>query len=249
MSDTSDIPDLSSDARTKVLIAEDDTIVALDLQGMITRLGYDVVAIVDNGQAAVAAARRFLPDVILLDMAIGGGIDGIDAAREINKSSSTPVVFCVSSPDLALLARAKEISYAGYLLKPINPDSLATTLDTVLYKYKLEKRAELAEERYRILSDNCEVLKNFMDAGLTHSITWKADTGLVYTSDGSSTDVSFFEPIREQLISLLSRVTNDDRLATVLKPSSCDNQFMILGVRNPDSQAVSALVIPLSVSE
>lgn len=175
--------DLVSEARTKILIAEDDAIVALDLQGMVARMGYDVVAIVDNGNAAVAAAGRFRPDIILLDMQLAGAIDGIEVARKIHETSPIPVIFCISSPDLSALFRAKDISYAGYLLKPINPDSLATTLDTVLYKYKLEKRAELAEERYRRLSETCEILSLFEENDLVFHWTLGND-GVVAWEDG-----------------------------------------------------------------
>jgi CheY-like chemotaxis protein len=62
--------------RAKVLIAEDDAIVALDLQGMVSRLGYDVVAIVENGPTAIAAVQRFQPDIILLDMVLTGRSTG-----------------------------------------------------------------------------------------------------------------------------------------------------------------------------
>jgi len=170
--------ELPNEVRAKILIAEDDTIVALDLQGMLMRLGYDVVAIVDSGQAAIAAARRFQPDIILLDMILNGSLDGIEVAREIHKTVDVPVVFCVSGADLSILVRAKEISYAGYLLKPINPDSLATTLDTVLYKYKLEMRVRKVEEKYRLLHDQCRVPHTFFEQNAAFNWLWDESSGV-----------------------------------------------------------------------
>jgi CheY-like chemotaxis protein len=171
------MPELPNEVRAKILIAEDDTIVALDLQGMLMRLGYDVVAIVDSGQAAIASARRFQPDIILLDMVLNGSLDGIEVAREIHKTNDIPVVFCVSGADLSILVRAKEISYAGYLLKPINPDTLATTLDTVLYKYKLELRVRKVEEKFQALSDKCRVADAFFDQNAAFGWTWSESSG------------------------------------------------------------------------
>lgn len=159
--------DSVNDMRAKVLIVEDDAIVALDLQGMVTRLGYDVVQIVENGTASIAAARRFSPDIVLLDMNLAGIPDAIDVATVIHTELDIPVVFCVGTPSISMLARAKHLDYSAYLMKPVNPDSLTNTLDTILYKYKLEKRVKAAELQYSELSQKCEIFKFFSDGGNT----------------------------------------------------------------------------------
>ncbi len=243
--------DLASESRTKILIAEDDAIVALDLQGMVARLGYDVVAIVDNGNAAVAAAGRFLPDIILLDMQLAGAIDGIDVARKINEKSSIPVIFCISSPDLSALLRAKDISYAGYLLKPISPDSLATTLDTVLYKYKLEKRAELAEERYRKLSETCEILKFFTDDGLVFRWT-RDETGVVSWEDGRAPEGDDGS-LAERIGALAVSSAGDERfrVAGVVTPGNVPGNalsYAVFGTRAGDSAVMSGLAVRLEAA-
>lgn len=155
--------DSLQDLPAKILIAEDDSIVALDLQGMVSRLGYDVVAIVDTTDAVLVAINRFHPDIILLDLGLNGATAGLQVARQIKESNDVPVIFCVSHADLTTLVRAKDLSYAGYLIKPINPDSLSTTLDTALYKYNLERRIRTAEQNYRRLAEVCEVLSFFYD--------------------------------------------------------------------------------------
>ncbi len=230
--------DLINEARTKVLIAEDEPIVALDLQGMVTRLGYDVVATVDNGSAAVAAARRFLPDIILLDIALSGSHDGIDVARQIHDFSPVPIVFCISTPDLSSLMRAKEISYAGYLLKPINPDSLATTLDTVLYKYNLEKRAELAEERYRTLEKTCALLTFFTEQGTAFHWKGNRETGIHF--DGIDPASSRGKHLEH----LISPLLGPERIATVRTGESDGELYGIFAVQN-DDRVYSGMVIPL----
>ena len=246
--------ELPTDVRAKILIAEDDAIVALDLQGMVMRLGYDVVAIVDSGQAAVAAAKRFHPDIILLDMVLGGSMDGIEVAYEIHKTFDMPVIFCVSSPDLSSLVRAKEISYAGYLLKPINPDSLSTTLDTVLYKYKLEKRVQKAEEKFRSLSDKCELLQFFSDNACVFEWTWRSGEGFRFTegADGPS--------VPEAIAGLASRLSglvsdwavsapSELQFAALIDSSveACGKKVhAVIGLRNAETGVVNGMLIPLA---
>ncbi len=234
--------ELPNDVRAKILIAEDDAIVALDLQGMVMRLGYDVVAIVDSGQAAIAAAKRFQPDIILLDMILTGAMDGIDVAREIHKSNDLPIVFCVSSPDLSSLVRAKEISYSGYLLKPINPDSLATTLDTVLYKYKLEKRVQQAEARFRALAEKCELIQFFFDREASFEWTWSAGDGFRSTvADGN-----VFKILQSAVGPWLSG--DSDRIALTLAvpgPDGAECHYAALGIKKRDPDVAQGVLIPL----
>lgn len=245
----------ANDVRAKVLIAEDDAIVALDLQGMVMRLGYDVVAIVDSGQAAVAAVRRFLPDIILLDVVLNGPMDGIDVAREIHKSIDIPVIFCVSSPDLSSLVRAKEISYAGYLLKPINPDSLSTTLDTVLYKFKLEKRVQKAEEKFRNLAAKYGILQFFFEEKAAFEWNWNAETGINLISAVEGDELP--ECVKASSSRLGSSVAawngnfdgKNPRLSLLLEvdgPSGGKCLHAVIGVKNQTDGSISGMMIPLS---
>lgn len=242
--------ELSNDVRAKVLIAEDDAIVALDLQGMVMRLGYDVVAIVDSGAAAIASAQRFMPDIILLDMVLKGSLDGIEVAKEIHKSFDVPVVFCVSSPDLSILVRAKEIAYAGYLLKPINPDSLSTTLDTALYKYKLEKRVESAEEKFRHLTEACDVLNYFLDQKAAFHWNWAADQGVLLTGYSGFDDIpaALLEERINELVSAPETLT-DNRISGLIELTSADKSrhvFCVIGIRLADSTSCSGMILPLA---
>ncbi len=253
--------EMPNNVRAKVLIAEDDAIVALDLQGMVMRLGYDVVAIADSGPAAIAAALRFRPDIILLDMVLKGTYDGIAVAREIHKSKDIPIVFCVSSPDLSMLVRAKEISYAGYLLKPINPDSLSTTLDTALYKYRLEKRVEQAEARFRGLADKCEVLQFFFNQNAAFEWIWSSETG---SHVSGYTDHEAISPsdIEEKINTMLSFRFSSNPLLMAKTDGESGNRitglleftserikpalFTLIGIRNTETGQVNGILIPLA---
>jgi len=242
--------ELSNDLRAKVLIAEDDAIVALDLQGMVSRLGYDVVAIADSGNNAIASAKRFQPDIILLDMVLNGAMDGIDVAREIQRELDVPIVFCVSSPDLSALVRAKEITYAGYLLKPINPDSLATTLDTALYKYKLEKRVRKAEDRYKSLADKCEMMRYFLDGEA--AFEWSFVDGSARFPEGSAIFASFTEKSVVPAIAktaeacLSSETRKIATFATAEDASGKAVRAALICLYDGDSSAVKGLIVPLA---
>ena len=242
--------ELSNDLRAKVLIAEDDAIVALDLQGMVSRLGYDVVAIADSGNNAIASTKRFQPDIILLDMVLNGTMDGIDVAREIQRELDVPIVFCVSSPDLSALVRAKEITYAGYLLKPINPDSLATTLDTALYKYKLENRVRKAEDRYKSLADKCEMMEYFLDGNA--AFEWSFADGTVRVPEGSAMYSAFAEKSLAPSLAkaaeacLSSEARRIATFATAADATGKDVRAALICIYEGESDAVKGLVIPLA---
>ncbi len=233
--------DTNVDLRAKVLIAEDDTIVALDLQGMITRLGYDVVQIVNTPQTAVVSALRFRPDIVLIDMGLAGTPDAVDVAREINGQLDIPVVFCVGTPDIASLTRTKNLDYATYLLKPINPDSLSTTLDTVLYKYKLERRVRQAEAQFRKLADTCGLLTYFTERGAAAEWRWSPSAGLE-TERGSLSDT-----VRERLaegIAATSAGGIPEKVNFILPRP--DGAWAVIGILDRADGRLRGLVIPLN---
>lgn len=223
--------ELANDVRAKVLIAEDDAIVALDLQGMVMRLGYDVVALVDNSSAAVSAVKRFKPDIIILDMFLSGALDGIETAREIHRIVDIPVIFCVASPDLKVLIRAKEVSYSGYLLKPINPDTLSTTLDTVLYKFKLEKRVQKAEEKYLMLADKCEIVRFFFENESAFEWSWTPEKGVLFTLPPTCC-VKQIDELTKKIESLVAGdpPENMRKISTFIEIEKSNGELQMLGV-------------------
>lgn len=238
--------ELPNDVRAKVLIVEDDVIVALDLQGMVMRLGYDVVGIVDSGKAAIASAQRFRPDIILLDLILIGPLDGIDVAREIHKSFDVPIIFCTSSTDIAMLVRAKEITYAGYLLKPINPDSLSTTLDTALYEYKLEKRVKEAEARFKGLAEKCELLQYFFDQKASFKWEWREETGVVVSEYPGKEAIQ--EKIHEFLAGKTYSQDATDRISGLLEiqgETDTNQVFALIGIHNNETGIIHGMLILL----
>lgn len=118
----------NKEQRPKVLIVEDDLLVAADLREILASLGYDVVGEAVTGPAALEVAEQFQPDVVLMDIRLRGSMDGIEAACAIRRRWQLPVVFLTSSANERIRLRARAAAAYGYLLKPFRADVLNTTL-------------------------------------------------------------------------------------------------------------------------
>lgn len=136
--------------RIRVLIADDEPIIRLDLSQMLQELGYDVIAEADSGEQALEFARQFKPDVALLDVKMPPGIDGIEAARVMDEERIAPAVLLTAYSDHELIARAKEAGVYGYLVKPFRPADLAPAIEVALARYQetldLDKEVEDLKE-------------------------------------------------------------------------------------------------------
>ena len=106
-------------AQARILIVEDETIVAMDIAATLRRLGYEIVGMVGTGEAAIELAQSVQPDLILMDIRIKGPMDGIEAASVIQQHVATPVVFLTAHADVDTVERAKAASPYGYLVKAI----------------------------------------------------------------------------------------------------------------------------------
>lgn len=115
----------------KVLIADDEKPVATGLQGQLEALGYDVVAVVDDGQRAIEVCRRTLPDVAILDIEMPG-LDGLSAARQINRDPGTPVIILTAHGHPNLVEQAVQDGVVHYLLKPVTSPSLHAAIQVAV---------------------------------------------------------------------------------------------------------------------
>jgi response regulator NasT len=132
-----------ADTPMKILIAEDETIIRLDLREMLERAGYDVVAEARDGEEAVALARSAEPELALLDVKMPK-LDGIDAARRILEERPIPIVMVTAYGESELVARAVEAGVFGYLVKPFRETDLLPAIRTARARH--EELAALREE-------------------------------------------------------------------------------------------------------
>jgi len=120
----------------KILIVEDDRTTALIEKLYLEELGYQITKIVANGEQAIEMTGKLKPDLVLMDIKLGKGMDGIDAAEVINKEFGIPVVLVTAYTDEALLERVMLTKFAGYINKPIREKDLLATIEIALSKIK-----------------------------------------------------------------------------------------------------------------
>ena len=131
------------------MVVEDEQIVAEDLQQLLAGMGYDVVGTAPSGEAAVRLARRTLPDLIMMDISLGGSMDGTEAAAKIMEFHDVPVIYLTAFADAAIIERAKVTRPYGYILKPYQEREIKTAIEIAVYTHDLNKKLVESEERYR----------------------------------------------------------------------------------------------------
>ncbi len=122
-------------AEAKIMIVEDEVLFAKDLKDLLERLGYTVPALVSTGEEAIEKAGEMKPDLVLMDIVLKGGMDGIEAADLIRTRFKIPVVYLTAYADDETVQRAKITEPYGYVVKPLEERDLHVTLEIALYMY------------------------------------------------------------------------------------------------------------------
>jgi len=120
----------------KLLIVEDEPLIAQDIKRCCKNLGYDIVGIASRSERALDLLHSQKVDAVILDININGELDGIDLAKIINEKYELPFVFLTSYADRGTLDRAKETLPYGYILKPFDEKDLLTSLEVAIFKYQ-----------------------------------------------------------------------------------------------------------------
>jgi signal transduction histidine kinase len=128
----------------KILIVEDESIIAEDIAVFVEELGYSVAKIVVTGEDAIAAARGIQPDLILMDIMLRTKMDGIEAARQIWTELQIPIIYLTANADEQTLARIKNTSVFGYILKPYKEKELQVAIEIALARHLAEMEAQAA---------------------------------------------------------------------------------------------------------
>ncbi len=121
--------------RTRVIIADDESLIRMDLREMLGNLGYLVVGEVGDGRSAVNLARELRPDVVIMDIKMPD-MDGIDAARILTEERIAPVILLTAYSQKDLVERAKEAGVVGYMVKPFREADLVPAIEVALARFK-----------------------------------------------------------------------------------------------------------------
>ncbi len=129
--------------RTRLIIADDESLIRMDLREMLTQLGYLVVGEAGDGQSAVNMARELKPDAVIMDIKMPD-LDGIEAARLLTQERVAPVLLLTAYSDTELIVRAREAGVAGYLVKPFRESDLTPAIE--IAKARFAEFRELEKE-------------------------------------------------------------------------------------------------------
>lgn len=129
----------------KIIVVDDEGIVAKDLQITLQRLGYIVPATAGSGEEAIECCAEHQPDLVLMDILLRGELDGIEAAERIRNSHGIPAIYLTAYADRATLDRAKITEPLGYLTKPYDDRLLRATIEMALFKNRTERQLRESE--------------------------------------------------------------------------------------------------------
>ncbi|MFN6513100.1 MAG: response regulator [Nostoc sp. CreGUA01] len=168
----------------KILVVEDEAIVAKDLQYRLNKFGYTVPAIASSGEEAINKAVEITPDLVLMDIKLKGKMDGIEAAQEISRQLDIPIIYLTAYADDTTLERAKITEPFGYLLKPFKEKELKTNIEITLIKHGLEKQlkankkwldALLKSISDGVIASDLQELVTFMNPVAENLTGWKQE--------------------------------------------------------------------------
>jgi CheY-like chemotaxis protein len=132
----------------KILVVEDDSIIALTIQGRLKQFGYEVIGRASTGEDAIKKADELKPDLVLMDIHLKGSMDGIQAAEMVYGLYNIPVVYLTAFSDEKTLERAQKTSPFGYVVKPFSDTTLRTTIKMALLKDASDKDKQKARDMH-----------------------------------------------------------------------------------------------------
>jgi len=138
----------------RILVVEDEALIAANLVNTLTSLGYTVPEPVATGEDAIRAVKSQKPDLVLMDIVLIGEMDGIVAAEKIREIADIPLVFLTAYTDDQRLEKARVTEPYGYIIKPANNRELKATIEMAIYKHALDRKLRESEEKYRTVFEN-----------------------------------------------------------------------------------------------
>jgi PAS domain S-box-containing protein len=137
--------------KKKILVVEDERIVAEDIKTKLEHVGYAVAGIASSGEGSIKKSEKYRPDLVLMDIVLEGKMDGIEAAAQILSRFNIPVVYLTAYSDERTLKKAKVTEPFGFIIKPFEAQDLFTAIEMALYRHQLRNMLKESEERYNAL--------------------------------------------------------------------------------------------------
>jgi len=170
-------------AKKKILVVEDERLIAEDIRRTLIYLGYDVVATVSTGEDAIAIAKKIRPDLTLMDVMLEGELNGIEAAKIIHRDLRIPIIFLTAYSNDKTLEAATAAEPFGYILKPFEERELRATVEMALYKFNMQQKLKNNEKKYRDIFENAIESICIIKNGIINFSNSKTLDLLKYTKD------------------------------------------------------------------
>ncbi len=135
----------------RILIVEDDSIVALDLKNIFEGLRYEVVGVANAAEEAIVAVTEKRPNLVLMDVVLKGNRDGISLAGEMKDRFELPVIYLTAHSNIETMERAKATGPSGYILKPFFEEELRLVVEIAFYKYRMERPRKEKRTNIKVL--------------------------------------------------------------------------------------------------
>lgn len=132
--------------RTRVLVVDDEIIIARELESRLTNLGYEALQVASSGREALKVAEQTRPDLVLMDVILKGEIDGVAAAGEIQRRWGIPTIYLIADTDDDALRRARVTEPFGYIVRPFSERELKASIEMALYKHRVEAKLRAVEK-------------------------------------------------------------------------------------------------------
>ena len=145
----------------KILVVEDEAIVAMGITHKLESMGHRVVETVSTGKDAIMACRVHEPDLVLMDIVLKGEMDGIEAARRIKDQFNIPIIYLTAYADEEMLTRAKVTEPYGYIVKPFKSSELNANIEMAIYRHRSAMREKELMKK-QIISDFYNFILNAM---------------------------------------------------------------------------------------
>ena len=242
----------------KIMIVEDEAVIAIDLQARLEGFGYTVVGIVDNGADAVRRVREWDAQLVFMDIQIKGPINGIVTAEEIRKQFDLPIIFMTAYSDDATIHRAREAQPYGYILKPCEDRELRIAVELALHKHESEKTLRRMERWLAttlssvgdgVIATDVDGCVNFMNpvaetlTGWTSSAAFGRPFMEVFAAVHGKTGQPLGNPIQVALNRGLNSENDDGAQLTTRDGSTTYIDYTAAPSRNPKGQVTGAVVV------
>jgi PAS domain S-box-containing protein len=205
--------------RAKVLVVDDEIIIARELESRLTVLGYEVLQIASSGREAVKVAEQTRPDLVLMDIVLKGEMDGTEAATEMRRRWGIPTIYVTAYTDDATLQRARVTEPFGYIVKPFSERELRANIEMALYKHQVESKLKAVEKWFAtsmqqigdgVIVTDAQGAITFMNQIAEVLSGWKSD-----------------EAIGRKLNEIVLFVSSAEAFLDPLSPSMTESGFMV----------------------